>query len=126
MGDLEDPQGTYELVDEHSEAWKQTFLAFTAKSNLNPPPLLTPVRLESLQCIKSLFGFGIDEAFEHIAYYELTRKMHKDPVGARFISSSESSSMQPVSQGTLLCRNVCQHAATESLFKLCMHAGAMY
>ena len=25
--------------------------------------------------------------------------MHKDPIGARFISSSESSSMQPISQG---------------------------
>ncbi len=48
---------------------------------------------------KSFFGFGIDEAYEHIAYHKLTGKMHKDPVGARFIPSSESSSMQPISKG---------------------------
>lgn len=48
---------------------------------------------------KLLFGLAVDEAFEHIAYYKLTRIMHKDPNGARFISSSESSSMQPIPQG---------------------------
>ena len=48
---------------------------------------------------KLLFGLAVDEAFEHIAYYKLTRIMHKDPIGARFISSSGSSSMQPIPEG---------------------------
>ena len=46
---------------------------------------------------KLLFGLAADEAFEHIAYYKLTRKMHKDPIGSRFISSSENRSVQPIS-----------------------------
>ena len=39
VGSLEDPQGAYELVDEHTEAWKQNFMAFDAKFNLNLAPL---------------------------------------------------------------------------------------
>ena len=60
VGDLEDPQGTYELVDEHAEAWKQTFLAFNAKFNLNLPPLTdtSPVGIiEMHRHFKSLFWY---------------------------------------------------------------------
>lgn len=37
VSDLEDPQGTYEMVDEHAEAWKQIFQAFVEKFNFGPP-----------------------------------------------------------------------------------------
>ena len=102
VSDLEDPQGTYEMVDEHAEAWKQTFQTFVDMFNLDLPPLtdISPAGIVAMhRQFRLLFGLAVDEAFEHIAYYKLTRKMHKDPIGARFISSSESSSMQPISKG---------------------------
>ena len=35
VSDLEDPHGTYEMIDEHAEAWKQAFQAFIDKTNLD-------------------------------------------------------------------------------------------
>ena len=78
-----------------------TSLSISLQPCLLPPLTDTsPVGVIAMhRHIKLLFGFGVDDAVEDIAYYKLTRKMHKDHAGARFISSSESSSMQPISQG---------------------------
>ena len=105
LNDLRDG-GTYEDVDCHSDALQQTSAAFIAKFNLGLSPL-TDSSLDGIIAMhdrfKAMFGIKVNAAHQTIPYYKLTRKMHKDPIGARYMSSSEHSSLLPVSKG-LCCR----------------------
>ena len=94
--------GTYENVDGHSEALKHTAQSFTSRFNLPLPPFTDTSSkgiLDRHALFKSLFGIKTDVGSQSIPFYSLTRKMHKDPIGARFISSSENSLMLPISKG---------------------------
>ena len=47
----------------------------------------------------SKFGINVDMDCQEIPYYKGTVKMHKNPPDTRFLSSSERSSMLPISKG---------------------------
>lgn len=101
MNDLKDG-GTYEVVDAHSDALQRSSEAFIARFGLELSPLID-ISLEGIIAMHARFKamFGIQDSVTHqsIPYYKLTRKMHKDPIGARYISSSENSSLLPISKG---------------------------
>ena len=81
--------GTYENVDGHSEAWKHIAQSFSSRFSLTLPPFTdtsTGGILDRHALLKGLFGIKTDVGSQSIPLYRLTRKMHKDSIGARIHS----------------------------------------
>ena len=93
--------GTYEPAHAHSLQWQLTHQTFNEKFGLNLLALTdtSPAGIvQSHNDFISRFGIDVDMDCQEIPYYKGTVKMHKNPPDARFLSSSERSSMLPISK----------------------------